>query len=246
MDKLQPIPREHIAENFKWRDWLTKLKDRIDTISLPSGVTTGTSILAGNGSGGFTNITIGAGLSFSSNTLSLSGGGSGTVTSIATAGLLAGGTITSSGTITTNMNTGKLVGRSTAGSGVMEEITVGSGLSLSAGTLSATGGGGGVSSISVTSPITSTGGTTPSIGMVNQGTSTTVLHGNAAGNPTFGAVVLTTDVSGTLPIANGGTGLTAVGANNTVLTSNGSTASWQAPSGGGGVDYSIYAFAARH
>jgi hypothetical protein len=38
------------------------------------------------------------------------------------------------------------------------------------------------------------------------GTTTTVLHGNAAGAPTFGAVSLTADVSGTLPIANGGTG----------------------------------------
>lgn len=38
------------------------------------------------------------------------------------------------------------------------------------------------------------------------GTSTTVLHGNAAGAPTFGAVDLTADVSGILPGANGGTG----------------------------------------
>lgn len=34
------------------------------------------------------------------------------------------------------------------------------------------------------------------------GTSTTVLHGAAAGDPTFGAVVLSTDVSGNLPLAN--------------------------------------------
>lgn len=40
----------------------------------------------------------------------------------------------------------------------------------------------------------------------NQGTTTTVLHGNAAGNPSFGPVALTTDVSGILPGANGGTG----------------------------------------
>lgn len=40
----------------------------------------------------------------------------------------------------------------------------------------------------------------------NQGTTTTVLHGNAAGNPSFGFVVLTTDVTGILPTANGGTG----------------------------------------
>lgn len=41
------------------------------------------------------------------------------------------------------------------------------------------------------------------------GTTTTVLHGNAAGAPTFGAVSLTADVTGTLPVGNGGTGATA-------------------------------------
>lgn len=55
------------------------------------------------------------------------------------------GPITSSGgttpTISTSINTNKLVGRSTAGTGVMEEITIGSGLTLSAGTLSASGAG---------------------------------------------------------------------------------------------------------
>lgn len=42
------------------------------------------------------------------------------------------------------MSTNKLLGRSTAGSGAIEEISIGSGLTLSAGTLSATGGGGSV------------------------------------------------------------------------------------------------------
>lgn len=37
------------------------------------------------------------------------------------------------------------------------------------------------------------------------GTTTTVLHGNAAGAPTFGPVALTTDITGVLPVANGGT-----------------------------------------
>lgn len=37
------------------------------------------------------------------------------------------------------------------------------------------------------------------------GTATTVLHGNISGAPTFSAVSLTADVSGTLPLANGGT-----------------------------------------
>lgn len=64
--------------------------------------------------------------------------------------------ITSSGgttpIISTSMATNKLIGRSTAGTGVMEEITIGTGLSLSAGTLS-------VGSISGTIPHATATGT---------------------------------------------------------------------------------------
>ena len=60
------------------------------------------------------------------------------VTSVGTTGLISGGLITTTGTITTSMNTNKLVGRSSVGTGIMEEITVGTGLTLSSGTLNAT------------------------------------------------------------------------------------------------------------
>jgi hypothetical protein len=40
------------------------------------------------------------------------------------------------------------------------------------------------------------------------GTTTTVLHGNAAGIPTYSSVSLTSDITGTLPILHGGTGQT--------------------------------------
>jgi len=60
--------------------------------------TSGTSILYGNGTGGFSNVTIGSNLTFSGGTLSASGG-SGTVTSITAGTGLSGGTITTSGTI---------------------------------------------------------------------------------------------------------------------------------------------------
>lgn len=69
------------------------------------------------------------------------GGGGGGVTLINTAGLISGGPISTTGTITTNMATNRLVGRYSAGSGVMEQISLGAGLSLSAGgVLSATAG----------------------------------------------------------------------------------------------------------
>lgn len=51
-------------------------------------------------------------------------------------------------TVSTSMSSNKLLGRSTAGTGVAEEIAIGSGLSLSSGTLSATGGGGAAEEIS--------------------------------------------------------------------------------------------------
>lgn len=70
----------------------------------------------------------------------------GTVTNVtATAPLTSSGGTTPD--ISTSMATNKLIGRSTAGVGVMEEISVGTGLSLSGGTLSAT----------ATSPLTTKG-----------------------------------------------------------------------------------------
>lgn len=61
-------------------------------------------------------------------------------------------------------------------------------------------------------------GATPSV-LGSLGTTTTVLHGNAAGDPSFSAVSLTSDVSGTLPVANGGTGVTtSTGSGSTVLS----------------------------
>ena len=64
--------------------------------------TSGTSILYGNGAGGFSNVTVGSGLSFSTGTLSSTA--TGTVTSVSGTGTVAGislsGTVTSSGNLT--------------------------------------------------------------------------------------------------------------------------------------------------
>jgi hypothetical protein len=55
----------------------------------------------------------------------------------------------------------------------------------------------------------------------NQGTTTTLLHGNASGNPSFGAVALASDVSGTLGTGNGGTGTASAGTTTTILHGGG-------------------------
>jgi hypothetical protein len=86
------------------------------------------------------------------------------------------------------------------------DITVGTGTVTNAGDLTANAlilGNGGVD-------ITALG---------SLGTTTTVLHGNAAGAPTWAAVDLTTTVTNVLPMANGGTDV-SVAADDTILISN--------------------------
>lgn len=99
------------------------------------------------------------------------------------------------------------------GSTGLTPSTATSGAVSVAGTLANTNGGTGQSSAFTQYGITYAS-TTTALATTAAGTSTTVLHGNASGAPTFGAVSLTADVSGTLPIANGGTGAsTLAGAN---------------------------------
>jgi hypothetical protein len=131
----------------------------------------------------------------------------------------------------------------TFGSTGLTPNTATSGAVTVAGTLANTNGGTGQSS-----PFTQYGvtyaSTATALATTAAGTTTTVLHGNAAGAPTFGAVALAADVSGTLPNTNGGTGqsspftqygvtyastatalaTTAAGTAGYVLTSNASSA----------------------
>jgi len=129
-----------------------------------SGTVTDVSVVSANGlAGTVANSTTTPAITLSTTVTGLVKG-NGTALSAASAGTdyVAPGAITSSGL---TMATARILGRSTASTGAVEEITIGSGLSLSAGTLTATGG--------VATDI-AVGTTT-----VSSGTDTRILYNNA-------------------------------------------------------------------
>jgi hypothetical protein len=155
------------------------------------------------GTGAVEEISVGTGLSLSGGSLTATTG----VTS-ATAPITFG-----SGVISTSMATNRLIGRSTASTGVMEEIQVGTGLSLSAGTLSSTVSGisglttnrvpFAASSTTLTddSDMTFTGGNTLNVPIIAQGTTTYSESGLSQSGGTSSAYSIGTQ--GTLSLSCG-------------------------------------------
>lgn len=129
--------------------------------------------------------------------------------------------LTSSGgatpNISTSMSTNRLIGRGSPGSGVMEEIILGSNLSLSGTTLNATFNG--VTNVTAVLPITSTGGTTP---VISSSMSTNRLLGRGtAGTGVIEEIILGTNLSlsgNTLNAAGGTSGYTTVQEEGSSLT----------------------------
>jgi hypothetical protein len=164
--------------------------------------TSGTSILYGNGSGGFSSVTIGSGISFSGGTLSATGS-TGTVTSV---GLslpsiftVSGSPVTSSGTLTATLASETANYVFAAPNGSAGTPTFRALVSADIPALSY------VSSVSGTGVISSSGGLTPIIS-ISQATSTTSGYlsstdWNTFNNKGSGTV---TSVSGTSPVSSTG------------------------------------------
>jgi hypothetical protein len=120
-----------------------------NTFNSKAPATSGTSILYGNGSGGFSNVTIGTGVSFAGGTLSATGSG-GTVTSVTATTPLA-----SSGGATPNLT---IQQATTSQSGYLTSTDWNTfNNKQPAGTY--------VTSVTGTAPVVSSGGTTPAISM---------------------------------------------------------------------------------
>jgi len=145
------------------------------------------------------------------------------------------------------MATARLLGRSTASTGAVEEITVGTGLSLSAGTLSTTGGTGIVETVVGTAnriTVNSTDPANPVVDIastyVGQNTITT-LGTVTTGTLSTGAVIagvtmtLGSDATGDIYYRNAGGILTrlGIGSSTNVLTVSGGLPSWAAPAAAG-------------
>ena len=99
---------------------------------------------------------------------------------------------------------------------------------VTAGTVTSVGGTGTVNGISLSGTVTSSGnltlgGTLGSVDLTSQITGTLPVANGGTGTTSTTFANLTTNVTGTLPVANGGTGLTSVGDSGNVLTSNGTS-----------------------
>lgn len=123
------------------------------------------------------------------------------------------------------MATGRLLGRTTASAGAVEEISAGTALSLSGLTLAVStvpvGNGGTNLTSYTTGDILYASNASTLAALADVATGNALISGGIATAPSWGKIGLTTHVSGTLAVGNGGTGVTtSTGSGNVVLSAS--------------------------
>lgn len=186
--------------------------------------TSGTSILYGNGAGGFSNVTVGTGLTFTGGTLAstdvqtisiassngFAGTSSGGLNPVLTLNTTVTGILKGNGTAISAAVSGTDYAPATSGTSILygngaggfSNVTIGSGVTFSAGTLSATGSGGTVTSVSGTGSvngITLTGTVTSSGSLTLGGTLSGISNSQLTNSSvTFNGVSVALGASGTI------------------------------------------------
>ncbi len=128
-------------------------------------------------------------------------GAASTLTGTTLAANVVTSSLTSVGTITTGVWTGTTIAVANGGTGLTAGTSGGVLAYTAAGTLASS------AALAANQLVLGGGAGVVPATLGSLGSTTTVLHGNAGGAPTFSAVSLTTDISGILPTANGGTGI---------------------------------------
>jgi hypothetical protein len=205
-----------------------------NTFNNKAPATSGTSILYGNGSGGFNNVTIGSGITFAGGTLSATGSG-GTVTSVSGTGTVNGltltGTVTTSGSLTLggtlDLSSPPAIGGTTAAAITGTTITAntkfvgtyfdaansaGGSLRNASGTALIQWGAGGGTNTSLNGS-TNLNGTNAQIDISPTGTGHVHIKPSGSGsveiNPTSAGTINNMVIGGTTPLAITGTTITA-------------------------------------
>ncbi len=213
---IQRLPDPTQVSDTTTKDYLQELIRSLNAniVSLnnnPNNILTSTpNTLAGyNNSGVFSTVIVGSNLTLVDGVLSATTPASGTVTSVAATGgagiTVSGSPITTSGTLgisMTNSAANTLAGYDNTG--VFSDVTIGSGLSLSGGSLTATGSGGTVTSVAVAtnngitisgSPITTSGTFTLGLGAITPTTVNGITITTGTGTLTLGSNTLIIDTN---------------------------------------------------
>ena len=112
------------------------------------------------------------------------------------------GAVTTSGL---TQATARILGRTTALTGAIEEISAGTGITLSGGTISSTGGGSSVPTTAQGDTLYASAANTLTALAKDTNATRYLSNTGATNNPAWAQVALTTGVTGVLPVANGGT-----------------------------------------